>query len=259
MGNYRTISRDAWAFLARNGCDSCAAYGPEHFASARDWLDSQRWIPWKQVQSVLCLACGGGQQAPLFASLGCQVTLVDISPDQLTIDRQTAEQHGFAIECLEADMLDLSPLYGRDFDLVYQAVSACYVPNVRKLYREVFQVLKPCGYYRVMHWNPVHVQLAKNRLWDGHAYRVSRPQTPGKPIRSPMAWDEQTGEASAVCWHYIHPLGHLIGGLCDAGFAILRFDECGEANLSAEPGSHAHLGAYLPSFFSMFARRLVNW
>src|SRR5215469_11301052 len=123
MANYRTVSRDAWALLVKHGCDSSQPYGPEHFSFAKSWLDSQRWIPWKRVQSVLCLACGGGQQAPLFASLGCQVVLVDISPEQLTIDRQTAEQHGFAIECIEADMLDLSTLYGRNFDLVYQAVS----------------------------------------------------------------------------------------------------------------------------------------
>jgi SAM-dependent methyltransferase len=255
MGNYKSVSRDAWAYLASHGCDSSQPYGPEEFGAARNWLDSRGWIPWNRVESVLCLACGGGQQAPLFASLGCNVTLADISPDQLKIDRSAAEQYGLAIDCIETDMLQLSALYGHDFDLVYQAVSACYVPNVKKLYEEVFRVLKPGGHYFVQHWNPVHVQLAAKQAWDGSAYRVARPQVVGKPIQTPMAWDEKTGKATVDCWHYIHPLNHLIGGLCEAGFAILRFAESEEADVLAEPGSHAHLAAYLPSFYSIFARR----
>jgi SAM-dependent methyltransferase len=255
MENYRTVSRNAWAYLAKHGCDSSLAYGPKEFRRARKWLDAAGWIPWKYIQSVLCLACGGGQQALLFASLGRRVTVLDISPEQLDIDREAAERYGLAVECIEGDMQNLSSLYGRDFDLVYQAVSACYVPDVRRVYQEVFKVLRLQGYYRVEHWNPVHVQLADNRAWDGHAYRVVRPQLPGIPIPSPMAWDEQTGETSAICWHYIHPLQHLIGGLCEAGFNILRFAESEDVDPAAKPGSHPHLAAYLPSFFFIFARR----
>ncbi|MGC1788891.1 MAG: class I SAM-dependent methyltransferase [Terriglobales bacterium] len=255
MANYGNISRNVWAYLATHGCDSSTPYGPNEFACAREWLDSRRWIPWKRIRSVLCLACGGGQQGPLFASLGCEVTLVDLSPEQLAIDREAAERYSLTIECVEADMLNLSQLHGRNYDLVYQAVSACYVPDVRKLYQEVTQVLKPGGYYRVEHWNPVHVQLAQQHAWDGKAYRVVRPQTPGKPVAAAMAWDEKTGATSITCWHYVHPLNDLIGGLCEAGFAVLRFAESGEADASAEPGTHTHLGAYLPSFFSIFARR----
>jgi SAM-dependent methyltransferase len=255
MENYRTVSRNAWAYLAKNGCDSSLAYGPEEFKHARKWLDANGWIPWRRVHSVLCLACGGGQQALLFASLGHRVTLLDISPEQLGIDREVAERYGLEVECVEGDMQNLSSLYGRDFDLVYQAVSACYVPDVRRVYQEIFKVLIPHGYYQVQHWNPVHVQLAENRAWDGQAYRVARPQVPGDPVPSPLAWDEQTGETSAKCWHYIHPLHHLIGGLCEAGFSILRFAESSDVDPSAKPGSHSHLAAYLPSFFSMFARR----
>ena len=254
MTNYGTITRNAWDYLAKHGCDSSTPYGPQEYRRARGMLDSRRWIPWNRIRSVLALACGGGQQAPLLASLGYQVTLVDISPEQLALDRQAAEHYGFKLECVEADMLDLSQLHGRDYDLVYMAISACYVPDVRKLYAEVNRVLKPGGYYRVEHWNPVHVQLAQHRMWDGKAYRVARPQQPGKPVQAAMGWNEDTGATSMTCWHYIHPLTDLIGGLCDAGFSVLRFAESGEADLTAEPGTHPHLGAYLPSFFLLFSR-----
>jgi SAM-dependent methyltransferase len=252
--NYKQASRRTWSWLARNGCDSSQPYGPREFADAFRWLDERNWINWNRVHSVLCLACGGGQQAPLFASLGCQVTVADISPEQLRIDREVADRHGLSIECVETDMMDLSALRGRNFDLVYQAVSACYIPDVRHLYREVFGVLGAGGQYRVEHWNPAHLQLSESCAWDGEAYRIAQPQT----TAGPLPWVPQSGEngkAEVTCFHYLHPLDHLIGGLCDSGFAILRFAESGEANLSAEPGTYSHLAAYLPSFYTILARR----
>ena len=254
MDDYAKVNRKAWALLAKQGCDSSLPYGPKEFQKARQWLDESHWIPWKKIRSVLCLACGGGQQAPLFGSLGYRVTVADISPEQLAIDRDVAKRYNLPVECVELDMLDLSPLYGRDFDLVYQAISACYVPDVRKLYREVHRVLKSDGHYRVDHWNPVHLQLSDSRPWDGNAYRISRTQSSGEPVGWAVASDERSGGA-IDCWHYFHPLDHLIGGLCDAGFTVLQFAERGAADLSAEPGTHLHLAAFLPSFFSLFARR----
>jgi SAM-dependent methyltransferase len=246
--DYKTVNRGGWTNLARTGCDSSKPFGPVEFRQARSWLDSNGWIPWREIRHVLCLASGGGQQAPLFASLGCRVVSADLSPEQLNRDRAAARRFGFAIECVEADMLDLSCLHGRDFDLVYQGVSACYVPDVRKLYREVASVVRPAGYYFVEHWNPVHLQLDEPS-WNGRAYQVSLPGKPGQSI----PWTSPDGEA--ICWHYWHSLSALIGGVCDAGFNLLRMSERQYGDLSAEPGSDAHLTAYLPAFFSLFAQR----
>ena len=42
-------------------------------------------------------------------------------------------------------MQDLSVLGGRAFDLVYQAVSSLYVPDIRQCYQQVVAVTKPGG------------------------------------------------------------------------------------------------------------------
>lgn len=251
--SYIDVNREVWSYLAAHGCDSSQPYGPAEFANARHFLDGREWLPWQTMRSVLCLACGGGQQGPLFAALGYDVTVADFSRAQLERDREVSERHGLRIELVEADMLDLSQLHGRAFDLVYQAISACYIPDVRALYREIFRVLKPGGYYRVEHWNPTHLQLSEH-AWDGNAYRISRPFRSGEPI----PWvdcNPQTGEPTPTCWHYMHSLQQLIGSLCDEQFAIVRFAEAGEANISAEPGTYLHLAAYLPSFYVLLARR----
>jgi SAM-dependent methyltransferase len=247
--NYKAVNRQGWTRLARQRCDSCEPYGKEELAQARDWLDPEHWIDWTGVQSVLCLASGGGQQAPMFASLNCRVVSADLCPEQLKRDRQAARKHGYEIECVEADMLDLSALHGREFDLVYQSVSACYVPDVRRLYTEVFRVLKPGGYYRVEHWNPVNMQL--DLTWTGRGYELVRPSG------SVHVWRgaDGNGKGHTECWHYIHSLTDLLGGLCDAGFRILHFNERTLYEEGAEPGSKAHAYSFAPPFFSLYARK----
>jgi SAM-dependent methyltransferase len=248
------MNRTGWEHLARNGCEFSLPCKREDLAYAAQILDPQLWIPWSRIGSVLCLASGGGQQGPLFASLGYEVTVVDLSPEQLRLDRVTAEQFGLELECIEADISDLSSLGKRQFDLVYQAVSACYLPNVRTVYEQVFRVLKPRGYYRVEHWSPIHLQLPQYGAWDGAAYRIVHPQVTGRPVQWRLWQDD--GTEDPTCWHYIHPLDHLIGGLCEAGFSIDHFDEQQGGDLGAEPGSSAHLAAFVPPFFTIFSHRL---
>jgi hypothetical protein len=93
------------------------------------------------------------------------------------------------------------------------------------------------------------LQLAEDRRWDGSAYRISL-----RPGTGPHPWPPgELGEAT--CWHYIHSIGDLLGGLCEAGFVIVRFDERGQNEPDAAPGSQEHLDGYLPGHFGILARR----
>jgi SAM-dependent methyltransferase len=251
--NYKTVNRQGWTRLARQGIDSSMPIKAEDLPSATEWIDPSGWINWQEVKSVLCLACGGGQQAPLFASLGCKVVSADLCPEQLERDRQAARALGLNLVCVEADMLDLSSLYGRDFDLVYQAISACYVPDVRRLYVEVSRVLKPSGFYRVEHWSPINMQLA-DEPWTGRGYELVRPCISGQ-VNEWQGGDVDSG--APECWHYMHTMGDLIGGLCDAGFHILRYVERASEDESATPGSEAHLAAYVRPYLTIYSQRFL--
>jgi SAM-dependent methyltransferase len=252
----RAASRRAWDQLAKIGCFCSEAYGTNEFKNARSLLDFAGWIPWHEINTVLCLAAGGGQQSLLFASLGYRVTVVDLSPEQLTVDRTVAEQNGFEVECIEGDMLNIDRLLSRQFDLVYQPISAHYANDVRRLYRVVRKVVRPGGFYWVEHWSPFQMQLAAIDRWDSQAYRLVEPQRSGKPIPW-IVTCELSPKAPNICWHYVHSLNELIGGMCDAGFKILRFAEREQKNLNAEPGSEAHLAAYLPPFLAIFGQRMA--
>ena len=252
MGDYWKVNRASWDYLARQGNERTCR--PGDFAYARSLLDPETWIPWNEFRSVLCLASGGGQQGPLFAFLGYEVTVVDLSPQQLRLDQATARRHGVHVECMESDMCNLENLESRKFDLVYQPVSSCYVPDVRATYREVFRLLKPSGYYRAEHWNPIHLQLPQFGNWDGIGYRIVYPQNSNQPVRW-REWDEN-GREKPTCQHYIHSLQELIGDLCDTGFTIDSFWERPLHSYGAEPGSPQHLATYVPPFFTILARRL---
>lgn len=248
FGDYRSVNSQGWDVLSL--LDNPAPFDP---AAARERLDTSSWIPWDQIHSVLCVAGGGGEQAPLFAALGYEVTVVDLSTGQLERDRQVARELGLSVECIQADMLDLSPLSSRQFDLVYQPVSACYVPDVRRLYREIAGATRPEGHYAVEHWSPIHLRVAEDAGWDGTAYRIDRPASTDEALvwRSAETW---SGEV-ATCLHYCHTLDALVGGLCDAGFDIVGLREPDVGDPTAEPSTDAHVAAYFPPFIRILARR----
>jgi 2-polyprenyl-3-methyl-5-hydroxy-6-metoxy-1,4-benzoquinol methylase len=58
----------------------------------------------------LCLASGGGQQAPILAAAGASVTVFDASDAQLGSDRAVATRHGLDVTTVKGFMDDLSCL-----------------------------------------------------------------------------------------------------------------------------------------------------
>ena len=103
------------------------------------------WFGEVAGQRILCLASGGGQQAPVLAAAGASVTLLDQSPAQLAQDALVAAREGLDIEMVEGDMAKLSMFKAGSFDLVFHPVSNCFVPDVRPVWKEAHRVLKAGG------------------------------------------------------------------------------------------------------------------
>src|SRR3954453_7333956 len=101
-------NRRAWDRQVERGNRWTVPVGPEEVARARrgEWalvLTPTRPVPpvWSPPLSgldVLCLASGGGQQGPILAAAGANVTVLDNSPRQLAQDRLVAEREGLVIE-----------------------------------------------------------------------------------------------------------------------------------------------------------------
>lgn len=210
-------------------------------------------------KDVLCLASGGGQQSAVFGLLGARVTVLDMTPGQLEADRQAAEFYGYEITTVEGDMRDLSAFASESFDLVYQPISICFVPDVREVYREVARVLRPGGLYRVDHVNPATYPTAfdgSENGWDGIGYRISAPYMGGPILRRPdgsedMAEGEITGE-------FRHLLCDIYNGLIDAGLTIRGVWEDPRhlrPAADAEPGSEAHWLTIVAEYFTILSKK----
>ncbi len=192
-------------------------------------------------KDVLCLAAGGGQQTAVFGLLGANVTVVDLTPGQLNGDEKAAAHYGYPITAVQADMRDLSALPDGAFDLVFQADSLAYVPDLRKVYDEVARVLRPGGLYRVKHSQPAVHRVG----WNGRTYTID----------APYAETVQHREDGGV--EFRHRMDDIFNGLLDAGFTIQRVHEAPhylQSYAGAEPGSWGHETRYIAGGFAIVAR-----
>ena len=148
----RKYNRYAWDHQVDKKNPFTLPVGPEIIARARTGEFSvlltetkpvpRDWFPPLKGLDLLGLACGGGQQGPVFAALGARVTIFDNSPAQLEHDRAVAKREKLVINTVEGDMRDLSAFTDESFDLVFHPVSSVFCPEVRPVWREAFRVLR---------------------------------------------------------------------------------------------------------------------
>jgi SAM-dependent methyltransferase len=197
-------------------------------------------------KDVLCLASGGGQQSAVFGLLDARVTVVDLAEGQLDGDRKAAAHYGYEVTTIRGDMRDLSPLDDESFDLVYQAPSMSYVPDVRQVYAEVAVVLRPGGLYRVSVTNPA-TEFVGMDSWDGHGYRITVPYTVRRT---------ENGEEDPI--EFRHHWSDIFNGLIDNGFSIQQVQEAPEhlkQYPEARPGSWKHILTYVQWHLAIVARK----
>jgi ubiquinone/menaquinone biosynthesis C-methylase UbiE len=210
-----------------------------------------------QEKHVLCLAGGGGQQSVVFSLLGANVTVLDLTPEQLERDQEAARHYGYEVTTVQGDMRDLSALRTGGFDRVYQPISTLYVPDLSEIYREVARVLKPGGLYSADYAVPL-LYMAEDRGWDGTGYvlRVSQPYARGAILETEEGkLNFAEGESFA---EFHHLLSDILNGLIAEGFAIRSVWEnprpgTGKQLEDLEPGSEHHRDRFLPFGLSVVA------
>lgn len=100
------------------------------------------WLGPLEKVELLCLAGGGGQQGPILAGLGANVTVYDFSSNQLSLDRLAAEKYGLEINTAQGDMRDLSRFPDESFNLVVHPASNMFVDNILPVWSECYRVLR---------------------------------------------------------------------------------------------------------------------
>jgi SAM-dependent methyltransferase len=190
------------------------------------------WFPSFEGLDLLGLACGGGQQGPVFAALGANVTIFDNSPAQLERDRMVAEREGLAIQTVEGDMRNLSIFANESFDLVFHPVSNVFCPEVRPVWREVYRVLRHGGTLLAGSANPIYYVIGTH-IDEQETLQVKYP-IPYSDLENMDPEDLEACIEEGTPLEYGHSLTDLLGGQTDAGFAIIGFyeDICPDSPIS---------------------------
>lgn len=230
--NVVNINSKAWDKAVDEGTEWSIPTSHEAYLNAQKgiWtlcLTSRRSVPKDWIinlkgAKVLGLACGGGQQCPIFQALGADVTVFDNSEKQLAQERKVAERENYAINLIKGDMADLSVFGDDTFDMVYNPVSTCYVRDVIPVWKEVFRVLKHGGVFLTGFANPVAFIFSEPNCARDLVVKAKLPFDPIADL-PPDELDELIGRGGPLS--FSHSLDTLLGGQMRAGFRLLDLYE----------------------------------
>jgi SAM-dependent methyltransferase len=243
-------NRAAWDREVANDNEWTRPVGPEVVARARagDWSvvligyqpTPRDWFPADlHGAAVLCLASGGGQQGPVLAAAGAEVSVFDNSPAQLARDEEVAAREGLTLRTVLGDMRDLSAFADGSFDVVFNPVSSVFCPELAPVWRESFRVLRPGGVLMSGFLNP-DIFIFDLVPLDERGEFVVRHKIPFTTLDLPQ--DERTRIYGDGAIEYSHTLTEQIGGQLSAGFLLTHL---------AEAPHHADATArYMPGYIA---------
>ena len=227
----RSFNREAWDRQVQSGKNPWTVpVSSELIARARmgDWsvvLTENKpvpyeWFPPMQGLDILGLACGGGQQGPIFAAAGANVTIFDNSPAQLARDREVAERDGLDIRTVEGDMRDLSVFADESFDLIFHPVSNLFIHEIRPVWKEAYRVLRHGGTMLSGFNQPLIYIFDFEELDKGNM--IVKQKIPYSDIE--VYGMERLREEDRPA-EFGHSLTDQLAGQMDAGFAIVGLYE----------------------------------
>ena len=202
------------------------------------------WIGDIKGKKVLCLASAGGQQGPILAALGAEVTVFDLSLEQLQKDKDVAERDQLNLVVHQGDMRDLSRFADASFDLIVHPISNLYIDDVTKVWEACFRILKEGGKLISSFYNPVvfvedRKASCKEQGLIHPKYKI--PYADQRDLsKSDLEEKIENGEALV----FGHSLQDLIGGQTKAGFAIIDYEE------AWQPNPRFVMDSYMPTFMA---------
>ena len=203
------------------------------------------WFPAMHNLKVLGLACGGGQQGPIFAAAGAEITVVDAAAGQLALVVRVAEANDLAIAVHRADAADLSAFDDDTFDLIFHPSSNSYMSDIEPVWAEAHRVLRPGGHLLAGFNNPaVYIfdldDLERGILTVAHSLPYSdAADLPPERVEA-LIRDGRALEHS-------HTLELQIGGQLAAGFELIGLYE--------DTFDTLELARYMPTSIATRARK----
>ncbi|WP_102262802.1 class I SAM-dependent methyltransferase [Mesobacillus jeotgali] len=177
------------------------------------------WFPQSMAGlKVLCLASGGGQQGPVLAAAGADVTVVDISKKQLEQDEFVAKRDGLTLSTLQCSMTDLSAFGDEQFDLIIHPVANLFVEDISQVWKEASRLLKDKGTLISGFTNPLLFIFDDEEDMKGNL--VVKNKIPASSLDNLTDEEKEEYMNSDQTIEFGHTLEDQIQGQIDAGLVI---------------------------------------
>lgn len=233
--SYINYNSTAWDNINESLVDKTKAISHEDYIAAKNGALNvslagiktvpKEWFPNLKGTDVLALACGGGQQGPVFAAHGAAVTVTDISNSQLATEKYVMEREGYDINIVKADLSRPFPFADNSFDMIFNPVSNCYIENILPMWKECARVTRRGGI--------LMMAFCKEELFlfepdfKNEDFLLARHPLPFNPLKD-LSEDQLEKKRNAqMPLAFSHTLTEQLGGLIKAGFEITDiYEDC---------------------------------
>jgi len=259
-------NKQMWERLAKAAMNYTRPFGrpPTSTAGMRRFMDRRARLKGVRLQGarVLGLAAGGGWDRVIFAKLGADVTVFDISPTQLKTVRDLATRQRVKVRLVRGNMKDLSVFKDASFDVIWHCHSLVFIDDAVRVLKEVGRVLAPGGTYLLSTMHPTTLRLYgtfKDGGWHPKiSYFVDKPV----PYLSEweMTWTLGKKKLVAPTIEFGHRFETIVNGMVAGGMVVDGIWEFspGPPEPDAEPGSDDHLDTLFPAFIEVRGRKLAS-
>ncbi len=245
--NRQVDDRIRWTVPVSSAAISDARSGYPKIILTPKKIVPRDWFPSLQGCRVLALAGGGGQQGPLLAAAGAEVTVLDLSERQLEQDQLVAHRENLTIHTVQGNAGAL-PFDPQSFDLVVNPCSMSFFPDIRPVWGECSRILKLGGFLMTGFTNPVLYTFDIEKFNQGEFV-----------VKYPLPYSDEESLSNIEKQRFIHAhqpreFSHtftdIIGGLVENGFVIDKFYED-----AWEP--HEVINEFFPPFMALRAEKVA--
>ena len=246
-GELSVQNRTRWNALSKAGVLYAKPFLGLNRTEAHRFLDTEGLMDPPEGKRVLVLAGGGGQQSACLALLGAQVTVLDLSDEQLERDRGSSTSTWLSTGPAprrHAGSVTVRWQLFRHGPITPHSIN--FVPDVGEVFAEVARGVGARGPIPGGLAQPVYPSWSMTRgtgkRWaTGCSIPIGMAKWTCKPCLAPTSglWNWRT--VRPCRWihprSWVHTLGTFVGGLARNGFVILGIGEETSTDDDAEPGS----------------------
>lgn len=226
--DYVSVNADAWDNINECLVNKTTAISHEEYIAAKNGALNvslagiktvpEEWFPSLRGADVLALACGGGQQGPVFAAHSAVVTVTDMSDRQLANEKYVMEREGYNINIVKADMSKPFPFADNSFDMIFNPVSNCYIEEILPMWKECARVCRPGGVLMMAFVKEEFFMFEPD--FQKENVLISRHSLPFHPLKDLTKEQLEEKENTQMPLAFSHTLTEQMGGLIKAGFEI---------------------------------------